>query len=189
MVELVSLDKYYQTVVVDKLKEQLKISSVMAVPRIAKVTLNMGLGEAAKDKKVIEPALADMSLIAGQKAVVTYARISEAGFKIREGWPIGCKVTIRKQAMYHFLTRLVHVVLPRVRDFHGFNFRSFDRQGNFNFGLSEQIVFPEIHYDKIDVMRGLDVAITIKAHSRQQAILLMTMMKFPFRDKLIGEVG
>ena len=163
-----------------KLKEELGIKNVMAIPRITKITLNMGVGAAATDKKLLEGAVADMQLIAGQKPVVTLARKSIAGFKIRDGWPIGCKVTLRGDRMYEFLDRLISIAIPRIRDFRGFSSKSFDGRGNYSMGLKEQIVFPEIDFDKIDRIRGLDITITTTARSDDEGRALMRAFGFPF---------
>lgn len=175
------LKEIYKDQIVAQLKERFEYQSVMQVPRILKITLNMGLGEAVADKKVVEHAISDLSLIAGQKAVPTVARKSIAGFKIREGWPIGAKVTLRKERMYEFLDRFINVALPRVRDFRGVNPRSFDGRGNFSMGIKEQIIFPEIDYDKIDALRGMDIAITTSARTDDEARALLTSFNFPFR--------
>lgn len=164
------------------LKEKLGYSSVMAVPKIIKITLNMGVGEAVADKKVMDFAVADMEKIAGQKPLVTKARKSVAGFKIRDGWPIGCKVTLRGKMMYEFLERLVTIAIPRIRDFRGYSTRGFDGQGNYNLGVKEQIVFPEIEYDKIDAIRGMDIAITTSAKNNKEALALLSAFKFPLKD-------
>ena len=164
-----------------KLKEELGIKNVMEIPRITKITLNMGVGAAATDKKLLEGAVADMQLIAGQKPVVTLARKSIAGFKIRDGWPIGCKVTLRGDQMYEFLDRLISIALPRIRDFRGFSSKSFDGRGNYSMGLKEQIVFPEIDFDKIDRIRGLDITITTTARSDDEGRALMRAFGFPFK--------
>jgi large subunit ribosomal protein L5 len=153
----------------------------MQVPRLQKVTLNMGVGDATADKKNLDAAVSDMTVIAGQKPVICLARKSEAGFKIREGYPIGCKVTLRRERMFDFIERLVGVAIPRVRDFRGLNPRSFDGRGNFSMGIAEQIVFPEIDYDKIDRIRGLDICITTSAETNEQALALLRAFKFPFR--------
>jgi large subunit ribosomal protein L5 len=174
----------YQTYVNEirpQLQEQLGLENVMAVPRIEKITLNMGVGDAVADRKVMEAAVADMAAIAGQQPVVCNARKSEAGFKIREGWPIGCKVTLRRQRMYDFIERLVGIAIPRIRDFRGLNPRAFDGRGNFSMGITEQIVFPEIDYDKIDKIRGLDICVTTSAPDNEQALALLKAFKFPFR--------
>jgi len=170
--------------VVPKLKDRFKYTSVMQVPRIKKITLNMGLGEAMDDKKVIASAMAEMEKIAGQKPVATISRKSIAGFKLREGWPIGCKVTLRGARMYEFLDRLISIALPRVRDFRGLSNRSFDGRGNYSMGFKEQIVFPEIEYDKVDALRGLDITITTTAESNKEAQALLEAFNFPFKEKL-----
>jgi large subunit ribosomal protein L5 len=153
----------------------------MEVPRITKITLNMGVGEALTDKKVLENAVADMEAISGQKAVVTKARKSVAGFKVREGWPIGCKVTLRSERMYDFLDRLISISIPRIRDFRGLNPKSFDGQGNYSMGIKEQIIFPEIEFDKIDKTRGMDITITTTASTAEESRALLAAFKFPFR--------
>ncbi|MDZ7669607.1 MAG: 50S ribosomal protein L5 [Gammaproteobacteria bacterium] len=170
---------------VDEIRPQLKTeggyANVMQVPRLTKVTLNMGVGEAVGDRKIMEAAVADMSLITGQRPIVTNARKSEAGFKIREGWPIGCKVTLRRARMYEFLERLIDIAIPRIRDFRGLNPRAFDGRGNFSMGLAEQIVFPEIDYDKIDQIRGMNITVTTTAETDEEALALLRAFKFPFR--------
>lgn len=176
------MQQFYRDTVVKQLTERFGYSSVMQVPRITKITLNMGVGEAVGDKKVMEHAVGDMEKIVGQKAVVTHARKSIAGFKIREGYPIGCKVTLRRQRMYEFLDRLVNIGLPRVRDFRGMNGRSFDGRGNYSMGVKEQIIFPEIDYDKIDVLRGMDITITTNAKTDEEAKALLAAFSFPFRN-------
>ena len=176
------LQQTYQEKVVPELMSRFAYRNVMEVPRIAKISLNMGLGEAVADKKVIEHALRDMAQIAGQKPVVTKARKSIAGFKIRDGWPIGCKVTLRRERMYEFLDRLIAVALPRVRDFRGVNGRGFDGRGNFSMGISEQIIFPEIDYDKIGALRGMDITITTTARSNEEGKALLEGFGFPFRN-------
>ncbi len=176
------LQTYYRETVVPELMKKFGYKSVMEVPRIEKITLNMGVGEAVADKKVMEFAVGDMQKIAGQKPVVTKSRKSIAGFKIREGYPIGCKVTLRKIRMYEFLDRLVSVALPRVRDFRGINGRSFDGRGNYNMGVREQIIFPEIEYDKIDALRGMNITITTTAKSDEEAKALLSAFKFPFKN-------
>ncbi len=178
---MADLKKYYQDVVVPKLQEELGLKSVMQVPRIKKITLNMGVGEAALDKKAIEGALAVLLSISGQKPVVTKARKSVAGFKIRQGWPIGAKVTLRNKNMYEFLDRLVNVAIPRIRDFRGLNPKAFDGRGNYSMGLKEQIVFPEIDFDSIDKIRGLDITITADAANDDQAKALLEAFNFPLR--------
>ncbi len=179
MVEL--KEKFNQTIV-PALKSQFNYKSVMQVPRVTKITLNMGLGEAVTDKKVIANAVDDMAKIAGQKPVVTLARKSIAGFKIRDGWPIGCKVTLRKNQMYYFLQRLISIAIPRVRDFRGFSAKAFDGRGNYSLGIKEQIVFPEIDYDKIDSLRGLDITITTSAKTDKEACALLMAFGFPLKD-------
>ncbi|MDX1694171.1 MAG: 50S ribosomal protein L5 [Ketobacteraceae bacterium] len=164
-----------------KLKESLGCSSVMAVPRITKITLNMGVGEAAADKKAIEGALNDLTLISGQKPIVTKARKSVAGFKIRQGWPIGAKVTLRGERMYEFLERLVSISIPRIRDFRGLSPKAFDGRGNYSMGIKEQIVFPEIDYDKIDKIRGLDITITTTANTDEEGRALLEAFNFPLK--------
>ena len=164
-----------------KLQEQLGVKNVMDIPRITKITLNMGVGAAATDKKLLDGAVADMQLIAGQKPVVTLARKSIAGFKIRDGWPIGCKVTLRGDQMYEFLDRLISIAIPRIRDFRGFSSKSFDGRGNYSMGLKEQIVYPEIDFDKIDRIRGLDITITTTARSDDEGRALMRAFGFPFK--------
>ncbi|MBM7334051.1 MAG: 50S ribosomal protein L5 [Alcanivorax sp.] len=175
------LKKVYNEEIVPKLKEQFGYDNVMEVPKITKITLNMGVGEAASDRKAIEGALSDMTAIAGQKPLVTKARKSVAGFKIREGWPIGCKVTLRNRRMYEFLERLVSVAIPRVRDFRGLNPKSFDGRGNYSMGLREQIVFPEIDFDKVDKLRGLDITITTTAKTDDEARALLRAFNFPLK--------
>lgn len=164
------------------LMEQFALSSLMAAPRLSKVTLNMGVGEAIGDRKVMESAVDDLALIAGQRPVVTRARKSEAGFKIREGFPIGCKVTLRRMRMYEFVERLIGIAIPRMRDFRGLNPRSFDGRGNFSMGIAEQINFPEIDYDKIDKIRGMDITITTTAVNDEQGLALLKAFNFPFRN-------
>ena len=175
------LQDLYRESIVPELKDRFSYPSVMQVPRVEKITLNMGVGEAVGDKKILENAVSDMRLISGQKPIVTMARKSVAAFKIREGWPIGCKVTLRRDRMYEFLDRLINVAIPRTRDFRGFSPRAFDGRGNYNLGIKEQIVFPEIDYDKIDAIRGLDIAITTSAPSDAEALALLAGFKFPFR--------
>jgi len=175
------LKDFYRDTVVKQLIEQFGYKSVMEVPRITKISLNMGVGEALTDKKVLENAVADMEKISGQKVVVTKARKSIAGFKLREGWPVGCKVTLRSERMYDFLDRLVTVSIPRIRDFRGLNPKSFDGQGNYSMGVKEQIIFPEIEYDKIDKLRGMDITITTTAKTAEESRALLSAFKFPFR--------
>ena len=176
------LESFYKDQVLAKLTEQFGYQNVMQVPRITKITLNMGVGEAAGNKKVLENAVADMAKIAGQKPITTKARVSVASFKIRDGWPIGCKVTLRRTKMYEFLDRLVTVALPRVRDFRGVSGRAFDGRGNYNMGIKEQIIFPEIDFDQVDAMRGMDIAITTTARSDEEAKALLEVFGFPFRN-------
>jgi large subunit ribosomal protein L5 len=176
------LQKHYQEQVVPKLMQRFGYKNVMEVPRLVKITLNMGVGEAVGNKKVLENAIDDMSKIAGQKPVSTLARKSIATFKIRDGWPIGCKVTLRRATMFEFLDRLVNVALPRVRDFRGVSGRAFDGRGNFNFGIKEQIIFPEINFDQVDALRGMDVAITTTAKTDAEAKALLEAFSFPFRN-------
>lgn len=176
------LRQQYQESVVPALREKFQYSNVMEVPRITKVTLNMGLGDAVADKKVIEHALSDMTAIAGQKPVVTKARKSIAGFKIRDDYPIGCKVTLRRTRMYEFLDRLINVAIPRIRDFRGFSSKSFDGRGNYSLGVKEQIIFPEIDYDRIDKLRGMDITITTNAKTDEEAKALLQAFRFPFRQ-------
>ncbi len=163
------------------LVEQFGYRSLMAAPRLAKVTLNMGVGEAVGDRKIMDGAVADMTLIAGQRPVITKARKSEAGFKIRDGFPIGCKVTLRRTRMYDFVERLIGIAIPRMRDFRGLNPRSFDGRGNFSMGISEQINFPEIDYDKVDKIRGLDITVTTTANTDEEGLALLRAFSFPFR--------
>lgn len=175
------LEKFYKDEVVPKLMEKFGYTNPMQVPRLTKITLNMGVGEAATNKKVLENAVADMAKVSGQKPVVTKSRVSVASFKIRDGWPIGCKVTLRRSRMYEFLDRLVNVSLPRVRDFRGVSARSFDGRGNFNMGVKEQIIFPEIDFDQVDAVRGMDIAITTTARTNDEARALLEAFRFPFR--------
>jgi large subunit ribosomal protein L5 len=176
------LEKVYKEQIVPKLMERFGYKSVMQVPRITKVTLNMGVGEATGNKKILENAMADMAKIAGQKPVSTLARKSIATFKIRDGWPIGCKVTLRRTKMYEFIDRLVNISLPRVRDFRGISGRAFDGRGNYNMGVKEQIIFPEIDFDQVDAMRGMDIAITTTARTDEEAKALLEAFSFPFRN-------
>jgi len=179
MTRLASL---YKEEIVPKLTEKFNYSSVMAVPRITKVTLNMGVGEAVADKKVMQFALDDMTRITGQKPVVTLARKSIAGFKIRDDMPIGCKVTLRRVRMYEFLDRLINISIPRIRDFRGLNSKSFDGRGNYSMGVREQIIFPEVDYDKIDTLRGMDITITTTANNDTEAKALLQLFNFPFKS-------
>lgn len=173
-------DLYIKTVVI-KLKEQFKYRSVMEVPRLKKIVLNMGVGKAVADKKIMEHAVSDLQKITGQKPIVTVARQSIAGFKIRDGYPIGCKVTLRKHRMYEFLDRLISIALPRVRDFRGLSVHGFDGFGNYNMGVSEQIIFPEIDYDKVDGLRGMNITIVTTAKSNEEAKALLSSFNFPFK--------
>jgi large subunit ribosomal protein L5 len=175
------LSDFYTETVVPELIKQFNYKSVMEVPRIEKITLNMGVGEAVADKKVMDHAVSDLEKIAGQKPVVTLARKSIAGFKIRDNYPVGCKVTLRRDRMFEFLDRLITISLPRVRDFRGVNGKSFDGSGNFNMGVREQIIFPEIEYDKIDALRGLNITITTTAKTDEEAKALLSLFKFPFK--------
>lgn len=177
------LKSFYKNEVVPKLVKEFGYENIMQVPKITKVTINMGVGEAVGDKKVMSFALDDMTRIAGQKPVTTLARKSIAGFKIREGWPLGCKVTLRKNRMYEFIDRLISIALPRVRDFRGLNPKSFDGTGNYSMGIQEQIVFPEIDFDKIDSIRGLDITITTTAKTDKEAKALLEAFNFPLKDK------
>jgi large subunit ribosomal protein L5 len=175
------LQDHYKESVIPALIEKFGYKSVMEVPRIEKITLNMGVGEATGDKKILQNAVSDMTKIAGQKPVVTLARKSVAGFKIREGWPIGCKVTLRAERMYEFLDRLVNIAIPRIRDFRGLNPKSFDGRGNYSMGVKEQIIFPEVDYDKIDALRGMDITITTSAGSDEEGKALLEGFNFPFK--------
>jgi large subunit ribosomal protein L5 len=176
------LEKFYKDTVVPQLMKEFGYANIMQVPRITKIALNMGVGEAVGNKKILENAVADMAKIAGQKPVTTKARVSVASFKIRDGWPIGCKVTLRRAKMYEFLDRLINVSLPRVRDFRGVSGRSFDGRGNFNMGVKEQIIFPEIDFDAVDAMRGMDIAITTTAKTDAEAKALLAAFSFPVRN-------
>jgi large subunit ribosomal protein L5 len=178
---MANLKTVYNNELALKLKEELGLSNVMEVPRITKITINMGVGEALGDKKALENALADLEKIAGQKPVVTKARKSIAGFKVREGWPIGCKVTLRRERMYEFLERLISISIPRIRDFRGMSSKSFDGRGNYAMGVNEQIIFPEIEYDKVDKLRGLDIAITTTARTDEEGRALLKAFNFPFK--------
>jgi large subunit ribosomal protein L5 len=179
---MVRLEKFYKDEVVPKLMQRFGYANVMQVPRLTKITLNMGVGEATGNKKILENALADMTKIAGQKPVATLARKSIATFKIRDGWPIGCKVTLRRAKMYEFLDRLINISLPRVRDFRGVSGRAFDGRGNYNMGVKEQIIFPEIDFDQVDAMRGMDIAVTTTAKNDAEAKALLEAFGFPFRN-------
>jgi large subunit ribosomal protein L5 len=176
------LQEYYRDTVVKQLQEQFGYKNVMEIPRLTKITINMGVGEAVGDRKLIDNAVADMTKIAGQKPVVTLARKSVASFKLREGWPVGCKVTLRREHMFEFLDRLINIAIPRIRDFRGLNPRSFDGRGNYNMGVREQIIFPEIDYDKIDTLRGLDITFTTTAKTDQEGRALLAAFNFPFRN-------
>ena len=176
------LEKIYKEQVVPALMEKFGYTNPMQVPRLVKITLNMGVGEAAANKKVLENAVADMAKISGQKPVTTKSRVSVASFKIRDGWPIGCKVTLRRHQMFEFLDRLISVSLPRVRDFRGVSGRAFDGRGNYNMGVKEQIIFPEIDFDAVDAVRGMDIAITTTAKTDAEAKALLEAFKFPFRN-------
>ena len=177
------LQRYYKETVVPQLMEKFSYDNIMEVPKITKVCLNMGVGEAVGDKKVMGRAVGDMTAIAGQKPVVRLARKSVASFKIRDGWPVGCKVTLRRERMYEFLDRLVSIAIPRVRDFRGLNRKSFDGRGNYSMGVKEQIMFPEIDYDQIDVIRGMDITITTTAKNDKEALALLQAFNFPFKEK------
>ena len=179
---MADLQRVYKDEIRNTLKEELGLDNVMEVPRIAKITLNMGVGEAVADRKQLDAAVADLELIAGQKPAMTKSRKSIAGFKIRDDMPIGCKVTLRKHRMYEFLDRLINIAIPRTRDFRGISPKSFDGRGNFGMGVQEQIIFPEIDYDKIDKIRGLDIAITTTAKTDDQARALLKAFNFPLRE-------
>lgn len=176
------MEDFYKESVIKELTEKFEYKNPMEVPKITKITLNMGLGEAVGDKKIVEHAVSDMTKISGQKPVVTLSKKSIAGFKIRDGWPIGCKVTLRRHQMYEFFDRLVNISIPRIRDFRGISAKSFDGRGNFSMGVKEQIIFPEIDYDKIDALRGMDIAITTTAKTDEEGRALLTAFKFPFKQ-------
>jgi large subunit ribosomal protein L5 len=176
------LQDIYRDKVAAELKEKFNYANVMEVPKITKISLNMGVGEAIGDRKIMEHAVSDMEKIAGQKPVVTKARKSVAGFKVREGWPIGCKVTLRRERMYEFLDRLISIAIPRIRDFRGLSGKSFDGRGNYSMGVREQIIFPEIDYDKVDALRGMDITITTTAKTDEEAKALLAAFNFPFRN-------
>ena len=178
---MAKLHDYYKSDVVNELSKQFGYKTIMQVPRIEKITLNMGVGEAISDKKVLENAAADMAAISGQKPLITKARKSVAGFKIREGYPIGCKVTLRGERMWEFLERLICISVPRIRDFRGLNAKAFDGRGNYSMGVREQIIFPEIDYDKVDRVRGLDITITTSANTDEEGRALLAAFNFPFR--------
>ena len=175
------LQEFYRDQVIPQLKDQLGYANEMQLPRIVKITLNMGVGEALADRKIIDNAIGDMTKIAGQKPLMTLARKSVAAFKLREGSPVGCKVTLRRERMYEFLDRLINVAIPRVRDFRGLSAKAFDGRGNYSLGVKEQIIFPEIDYDKIDVIRGLDITITTSAKNDEEGRALLQAFNFPFR--------
>jgi large subunit ribosomal protein L5 len=185
-VEMPRLQQIYKKEIMKQLQKDLGMDSVMGVPRLEKITINMGVGEAAADKKIMTNAISDLEKLTGQKAITTLSRKSNAGFKIREGWPIGCKVTLRRAKMYEFLDRLISIALPRVRDFRGLSAKSFDGRGNYSLGIKEQIVFPEIEYDKIDALRGMDITITTTAKTNKEAFALLKAFNFPFKEKEIG---
>jgi large subunit ribosomal protein L5 len=177
------LQEFYQTKVIPDLMKQFGLNSLSQVPRISKVTINMGVGEAVADKKIIDHALADLTAISGQKPVVTKSRLAIANFKIRENWPIGCKVTLRRVRMYEFLDRLINVAIPRIRDFRGLNPRGFDGMGNYSMGVKEQIIFPEVDFDKVDAIRGMDICITTTARTDEQGRALLTAFNLPLRSQ------
>lgn len=177
------LQTLYKETLLPQLMEELKLKNIMEVPKITKVTLNMGVGEAVTDKKVMANATADMTVISGQKPIVINSRKSVASFKIRDGWPVGCKVTLRRERMYEFLDRLVNISIPRIRDFRGLSRKSFDGRGNYSFGITEQIMFPEIDFDKIDTIRGMDITITTNAKNDAEGLALLQAFNFPFKDK------
>jgi large subunit ribosomal protein L5 len=179
---MAALREVYRNELVSKLKEELGFDNIMEVPRITKITLNMGVGEALGDKKVLDNAVGDLQKIAGQKPIITKARRSIAGFKVREGWPIGCKVTLRGERMYEFLERLISIAIPRVRDFRGISPKSFDGRGNFAMGVTEQIIFPEIDYDQVDALRGLDITITTSARTDDEGRALLRAFSFPLKS-------
>ena len=176
------LEKHYRDNVAKALQEQFSYKSPMEVPRLTKITLNMGIGDASQDKKVVDAAVKDLTLIAGQQPVVTVAKKAIAGFKIREGMPIGCKVTLRRDKMYEFLDRLVNFAIPRIRDFRGLSPKGFDGQGNYNMGITEQIAFPEIDYDKIDKLRGMNISFTTTARTQEEGKALLAAFQFPFKN-------
>ncbi|MEM9385093.1 MAG: 50S ribosomal protein L5 [Pseudomonadota bacterium] len=175
------LQEFYRETVVPQLREKLQIENVMEVPRLEKITVNMGVGEAVADRKVMEHAVGDLTALSGQKPVITLARKSVASFKIRDGYPCGCKVTLRRERMYEFLDRLIAIAIPRIRDFRGLNPKGFDGRGNYNMGVKEQIIFPEIDYDTIDTIRGMDICFTTSAHSDEHGRALLEAFSFPFR--------
>ena len=177
------LQTYYRQTVVPQLIEQFNYNNIMQVPKLTQITINMGVGEAVGDRKMIERAVADISAISGQKPVVTHARKSVSNFKVRQGWPIGCKVNLRRERMYEFLDRLIHIAIPRIRDFRGFSPRSFDGRGNYSLGIREQIIFPEIDYDKIDTIRGMDICITTTAQTDKEGDALLRAFNFPLKKQ------
>ncbi len=179
--DMARLHDKYESELKGQIQEKLGLTNAMQIPRITKITLNMGVGEAVADKKILVNAVGDMEKIAGQKAVKTLARKSVAGFKIRDGYPIGCKVTLRRERMYGFLDRLVNIAIPRIRDFRGLNAKSFDKQGNYSMGVTEQIIFPEINYDEIDAIRGLDITISTSARNADEGRALLEAFNFPFK--------
>ena len=179
---MVRLQEHYNATVIKQLTDKFGYKSSMQVPKITKITLNMGIGEAVADKKVVEHAVSDMTKISGQKPIVCNARKSVANFKVREGWPVGCKVSLRRERMYEFLDRLISIAIPRIRDFRGLNAKSFDGRGNYSMGIKEQIIFPEIDYDKIDILRGMDITITTSAPTTPQPPALLTAFNLPLRS-------
>ena len=176
------LQDVYNDAIAKDLQSKFGYKSAMEIPKISKITINMGVGEAIGDKKIMENAVSDLEKIAGQKPIVTKARKSIAGFKVREGWPVGCKVTLRRERMYEFLDRLISIAIPRIRDFRGLNGKAFDGRGNYNMGVTEQIIFPEIDYDKIDALRGMDISITTTAKTDEEAKALLQGFNFPFKN-------
>ena len=181
-----SLKEIYNNEIAPKLMKELNLTNVMQVPRLTKITLNMGVGEAIGDKKTLESAVSDMTLISGQKPVITKARKSIAGFKVREGWPIGVKVTLRASRMYDFLERLIGIAIPRIRDFRGLNIKSFDGNGNFSMGIKEHVIFPEINFDKVEKIRGMDITICTSAKNNNEALELLRSFNMPFKDKKLN---
>ncbi|MDB9751606.1 50S ribosomal protein L5 [Gammaproteobacteria bacterium] len=179
---MVRLQEHYNATVIKQLTDKFGYKSSMQVPKITKITLNMGIGEAVADKKVVEHAVSDMTKISGQKPIVCNARKSVANFKVREGWPVGCKVSLRRERMYEFLDRLISIAIPRIRDFRGLNAKSFDGRGNYSMGIKEQIIFPEIDYDKIDILRGMDITITTSARTNEEGRALLTAFNLPLRS-------
>ena len=182
-IRMIRLKELYRNELTEKLKTELSLANVMEVPRVTKITLNMGVGEAIGDKKALESAVSDLALISGQKPVVTKARKSIAGFKVRQGWPIGAKVTLRSNRMYDFLERLIGIAIPRIRDFRGISSKQFDGRGNFSMGISEQIIFPEIDYEKIDKIRGMDITITTTARNDAEGLALLKAFNFPLKGR------